>query len=471
MLRKVLLTSVSTAFALGLNFALPASVQAHNCVGEMHYTAEGKITVNLGTNFSRRTGIDEEPLHDIQVRLRRANRPGSELTSNTVTTDANGNYKAHGCFARDTNGILSGGNPIEITVQARFRSDRLKLRNANLIDTNWHDIHTYTDRNGGTLDLPTITYNEPNAIAAEFDTFAQIWWVYSRELDRFAKRGVGLTDRISVTYPHNSLFYPEETAHVVGKNNYLGSDDGPNDWEEPWTMLHEIMHSYHALRLDGNAAPGCLVDAHHQPPSSWRSSRCSGFMEGLSEAGARYLLQKHYNQSIEADTIDPDDLMVPAPVSEMRDPDGAGGSFVTNFPVLSMDDVERTDAGWLNLFLYLFAQDEWTPAGLVPPTICSSAKDVKLFQLLRALEAEQLGMSSITVRDVLRLLERQIDGFERRDSDIYEMLVDAGTARLSVMQARVDDEFCALKQVKRESVNTGLQSVGDRSNLKQINRN
>lgn len=468
--RGVLLTSVSAAFALGLNLTFPTSAEAHKCVGEMHYTAEGKITVRLGANLSRRTGVAEEPLHDIQVRLRRNNRPGSELTSNTVTTDENGNFKAHGCFARDTNGVLAGGNPIEITVQARFRSDRLKLRNANLIDSNWHDVHTYADQDGGTRDLPTITYNEPNAIAAEFDNFAEIWWFYSRELDRFAKRGVRLAKRISVTYPHNNPVMPDTTGYVFGRDIFLGSDDHPGDFSEPHTMAHEFVHSYQALRLDGYLAPGCLLDAHHQPASNWRSSRCSGFMEGMAEAGARYLLEKHYNRSVATTVDDPDDLMVPASVSEMRNPQTVGRSLVTNFPVRSMDDVERTDAGWLNFFLYLFAEDEWTPAGLTASIGCSSPTDVKLFQLFRALEAEQIGMASITVRDVLRLLERQIEGFDRRDSDIYEMLVDAGNARLSNMQARVDDEFCVLKQVKNPSVNTSVQSVGNSPALSRVDR-
>lgn len=470
MLRRTLLTSAAASATLVVQLSFPSVVLAHDCVGEMHYTAEGKIELRLGTNFARRTGLSVEPMNDIEVRLRRDNRPGSELTSNTVSTDQNGNFKAHGCFARDTNGILGGGNPIEITVQARFRSDRLKLRNANMIDSNWHDIHRYTDRDGGNRDVGTITYNELNIIDGEFDTFAEIWWLYSRELDRFQKRGVGFDKRISVTYPHNSVFYPDTTAHVIGKNNYLGSDDGPDDWDEPLVMLHEIMHSYHALRLDGNAAPGCLMDAHHQAPSNWRSSRCSGFMEGLAEAGARYLLDKHYGLSTEASVPQTEALVTPASTSEMRNPTAAGGSLVTGFAVRTMDDAERTDAGWLNFFLYLFTENEWSPNGLAPRNPCSSAMDVKLFQLLRALEAESLAMSSVTFRDVLRILERQIDGFDRRDSDIYEMVANPANANVSAMQARIDDEFCKL-----EAVQAGRNSASVRANsadgrLQQVSR-
>ena len=357
---------------------LGTEASAHNCVGEMHYTAEGKLQVELGSNFSSKTGVSLEPIRDVEVRLRRDNRPGSELTSNVVTTNESGNYKAHGCFARDTNGILAGGSPIEITIQARFRSDDLKLRNANLIDSNWHTVGRFTDRDGGTNDVGVRTYNRSgNVIDQEFDTQAQIWWLYKRELDRFTARGVDIPGRVTVTFPHNSPFFTANTGFAMGRDLFLGADDGPNNPEEPDTMIHELGHAVHTTHFSGDVVSGCLIDAHHQPASNWRSSRCSGFSEGLSEAGSEYLLDRHYSTPVES----------PASIARMRNP---GNSFP--FRVLrSLDDVERTDVGWMNFFRYLFQADEWDPNGLTARPGCT-ATDVKFFQLVRALEAENFAL-------------------------------------------------------------------------------
>lgn len=423
---------------------------AHDCVAEMHYTAEGKIQLELGNNFAKKTAQTLVPLENVQIRLRRDKHPGSELTSTTVSTDKDGNYIAHGCFARDTNGVLTGGKDIEITIQARFRSDELKLRDANLLDNEWHTVGRYKDRDGGTNDVGVRTYNRAgNITAPEYDELAQIWWLYSREMDRFAKRGAGITKRVTVTYPHNA---PRDaaTAYAVGRDIFLGSDDGPHDKDEPVVMIHELFHAWHATRLSGDFTSGCILDAHHQPASSWASSRCSGFSEGLAQAGARYLMDRHYRTAVSA----------PASIATMRRP---GNNFPWS-PLRTLDDVERTDTGWENIFRYLFAQNEWAPNGLTPSYAACSAKDVKLFELLRALQDENFSLPGATLREVLRILERQVDGFDRRDSDIYEMVLDPANRDVDAMQARVDNEFCKLNQEVRDTVDTGL-NAGDLQQL------
>lgn len=438
------ITHRATAAAIGLVALISTPAFGHNCVGEMHYTAEGKLQLELGRNLANRTGISLEPMRDIQVRLRRDGRPGSELTSNVVSTDENGNYKAHGCFARDTNGILAGGDPITITIQARLRSDDLKLRDANLIDSDWHTVGRFTDRDGGTNDVGVRTYNRAgNIIDGEYDTQAQIWWLYKRELERFDKRGLGIPGRVSVTFPHNAPRDPDG-AYMIGRDIFLGADDGPNNTREPDTQLHEAVHLLHVEHLKGDFSPGCIADAHHQPASNWRSSRCSGFSEGLAEAGSKFLLDRHYNENLVSNAPPP------VSVAQMRNP----GGFWPATPLRSLDDVERTDVGWENFFRYLIQGDEWGPNGLTARAGCS-ATDVKFFQLIRALRDENFNMNSATIRDVLRVLERQIDGFERRDSDIYEMVADPSNTNLAAMQDRVTNEFCALTPVVRDNINTG----------------
>ena len=49
-----------------------------------------------------------------------------------------------------------------------------------------------------------------------------------------------------------------------------------------------------------------------------------------------------------------------------------------------------------------------------------------------------------------------MDDFDRRDSDIYEMVIDPANRDVAAMQARVDDEFCVLKAVVRDDVGTNI---------------
>lgn len=431
----------SKVFFVGFLLMLfaPAEIaSAHNCVGETHYSASGRIQTVLTQVLREKTGLNAVDLRGVEVRLSRikdsrrpVGDPERSASGPKARTDATGNFSVHGCFARDSNGILPGGDNIELAIEVRYKSDELQIRRPDGV--NWWVIDSWMDRGGtnrarGTIVIPETNFNLlPQGFERLFviNTHANIWWVFDRELRNFRDHGITFTNRVTVTYPHDSLVVTDGSSYAITRI-YLNVDDGPQFAGGPGTMLHELIHIWHVKNLSGNTNPNCLIGANHQAPSNLLSNRCTGFMEGISEAISERLMHRRYGRR-------PDSAI--KPVSRAALAAGSSNRF-PSFPITSLSDLERTDDGWEQFFRLLFTRNEWASDIAIVPLDCGIA-DIGIYKLMNALEAVHYNLSSPRVLDILQILVQQVDGFEERDMNIYAALADPTNVPQAVM-----DTFC-----------------------------
>lgn len=376
------------------------------------YTFEGRLQAKLSSHLQNMGNPSPVDLSNVQVRVVRAK--GSKLRGKTAdtVTGPNGHFKITKKFAKNRSGFgVPGKKDIRFNIDVRFRNNSLKIRKGGWGKVNWHTIARVRDQNGGTNNVGSRifgahTHRELNKDLAV--KHAQIFWIYQKAIQKFESEGIGFPSRVTVTYPHKNIFMKKDKGFAVN-NAFLGQDDHPGNRDEPRTMMHELIHVWHAQHLPGNATIKCIFDGHHNDPDKLFPSRCSGFTEGLAEALGRELSYELFGKP----------KPVPETMEALREAK-AGKSYALN----DIQDAQRSDLGWENFFLFVMRSNEWAVFDSVNSSAVScNPGNVSVYEILSVLKQENPRPGQITFASFTNMLDQRA-GLTKANAAIYELLGD-----------------------------------------------
>jgi hypothetical protein len=357
-------------------------------------------------------------LQGVQLRIVRAGSPLKWAQGPDVVTDANGEYNVNCTFARDRNGVVPGGKKIRFKVMARFRDSEFKVRKAGWAKNNWFEVgrERGCNRSGGVF-TDACRDNDFDNVNENFDTndtagkHAYMWWFYNRLQDDLENENVGLTHRpvfkrkLTISYPNRFVF---QDGSFFLFNIHLEQ----GDWENNETMIHEFMHRWDVGKLGGEGHVSCLLDAHHEPPNQWNSSRCSGFMEGFAEAAAEGINHELYGANISPETH-----------SDLR-----AGNTGHGYSVGNLSEAERSDVGWENFIQLILVDNEMD---YVDGSESCDPTDVGIFEMLRVLQRDASRRAdwyklrpNASFSWFTDILQDHVSGFTSRDAELYQRLGD-----------------------------------------------
>ena len=393
-----------------------ASAAACGGGGNKSYRFRGHLAVDA--DWDDDGSVETIDLEGVQLRIVRAGSPIKWAQGPDVVTDENGDYDVTCTFARDRNGVAPGGKKIRFKVMARFRDDEFKIRKAGWAKNNWFEVgrRRGCNRSGG-LATPKCRDHNFTGIDKTFDTnntagkHAYMWWFFNRLEDDFEQENVGLTDRpvfkrkLTVSYPNRFVF---QDGSFFLFNVHLEQ----GDWNAHETMIHEFMHRWDVGNLGGEGHFNCLLDAHHEPPTRWNSSRCSGFMEGFAEATAEGINAALYGGSIDPETHEA----------------LQNGTTGHGYSVRTRDEAERTDVGWENFLQLILVDNEMR---FVDGSASCDPTDVGVFEMLRVLQADRSRKAdwyklrpNATFSWFTDILQTHLSDFTAEDAEIYQNLGD-----------------------------------------------
>lgn len=385
-------------------------------------------------------GDDTRPLPGVQIKIVRQGSPFKGIQSPDVVTDANGEFQVHCKFLRDRNGAAApGGKKVRFEIRGRFRGPELRVRKGGWFKNNWFLVGRERGCNrdnkpllpgvGACKDFRHNNVNKTWDTDSRAGQHASLWLFYHDLMDRLDQHNVGLTfDRFGVTQGKRKLTvtYPDRNIGNWFRQNILNQNArsfylinihlAQGDWNATETLIHEAIHRWDVGHTRGHAALVCLFDAHHQSPDNWRSSRCSGYEEGLAEAVAQKLHQLHYGGG-PPDTLTHWDLRT-------ANPDGL------DYQVENRDEAERTDIGWQNLFTLLWTEDEFGSFWSAGDADWCDPSDVRVYRVLQALKADAPRAAQWLVQGnadfewLTDILRRHVSYFDREDAQFYQMLGD-----------------------------------------------
>lgn len=389
---------------VGLILPLKSSVAQH-----FDYTFEGDLKAELSNNLQNKGNPSMVDLSGVEVRVVRRHGTNLRGKSADAVTGPDGSFTITKQFARDRDGALPGRKPIRFQVDVRFRNDNLKVRKGGWGKVNWYTVAHVNEIDGGTNDLGNLVFNGSNdrdlgnQLAADH---AQIYWIHQKAIDEMESKGLEFPNRVSVTYPHKNIFKGKDAGFAI-TNSFLGEDDNPRNSDEPRTMMHELIHVWHVQNLRGNATIKCLVDGHHNDPDKLFPSRCSGFTEGLAEAVGWQIAQDLFGYRDQE----------PNSMWELRNAN-AGKPYELN----DIQDAQRSDLGWKNMFRFVIVQNEWSPFNSINAAdVPCNPSDLSPYEILGAIDNASPKPGQMTIARMANMMEEQTS-LSTKDAKIYQLL-------------------------------------------------
>jgi len=390
-------------------FLIPLTLSAQ----QVDYVFEGQLQVKPSTVMQNYTKVSGAPINLEDVDVRVVRRKGSKLRGKSpdAQTDKNGRFFIKKKFDRDRNGRLPGKKDIRFQVDIRFRNDDVKIKKGGWGKVNWFTVATFNDRandgDGAGKDLGNMVFNQDTEEQLKDDLaskHAELYWIHMKVVDTLASHRVGLSNKITVTYPHKNIFKGKDKGFAM-RNSFLGNDDFPGDPDGLRTIMHEIVHVWHMQNMRGNASVKCLFDGHHKDPDKLFPSICSGFTEGLAAAAGQKLAHDIFGRH------DPS----PYPMWRLRQ-----AMADKPYQIKDLNDAQRSDLGWENFFLFITERGSVWDIFSEANASCDP-QDASVYQLLNFIDDSDIRPGRMTFAKFAGLLESDL-GMSSRDAAIYEKL-------------------------------------------------
>lgn len=401
-------------------FLCTVLLAASTATAKKMYTFKGTLNVEL--TDVKYTGNQVKPLKRVQLRVVREKSPTKGAVGKHTVTNEYGEFQINRKFAKDRNGILPGGKNLRFLIQARFRNPKLKVRKGGWLKNNWFTIAKEQGKGGGNFNLKTLTFNRNsekhdlnNDLAGKH---AQIWWVYTRMLNKLQKNHVPLQKRITVIYPDKHVYGIGSDRswflHKVHLDKTLFND------KPEWctnTMIHELMHQWDIEHMTGEKSLNCLIAVHHKSPKKPLSSRCAGFMEGFAEAFTLKFSNMYFGGK----------KFEPLSHKTLRN---GNFPYIPQYNITNKNEAERSDIGWLNFFTFLWTQNESPHIGGAAPTSTCNLTDVSVYEVLRMLRDERptkakwLVIAPAKFKWFTDMLQQRFQQFDSTDAKGYQLLGD-----------------------------------------------
>jgi len=386
------------------------------------------------------------PLQGVKVRVKR--QGGTGAGRKTVTTDSQGRFGDTWRFARDRDGIGPGRKNIRFAVQAQFNSAALKISLGGRPLKPWDTLAEVEGKDCIQFILRTHVFNADAKSDLRYTARrAYLYAVPDRLLQKLRWENVGLKSQLQVIYPDRHVYsLVMDSSWYIHKSHIVW--DG---WSDVRTLIHETMHQWDVNWLKGEKNLVCIADAHHKPPSNWRSSRCSGFMEGFAEATARAI----FNDLFAGHTFYSTRGRYGGPQTreQLRNDNDTSGS------IRNLDEAERNDDGWRNFLQFIIWENEWASFENegVPNLRHCQPGDVNVYTMLRALKAESASKSNIvkgnaTFAWFARIMQRRVSGFSARDARFYRFFGNPSLSGAQIQQEMCADELARQEETKRDKL-------------------
>jgi len=276
---------------------------------------------------------DGEPVEGVQVKVSGRSALGATLGLGynewgTEVTDANGE-----CSVSKTE-----CGERRVKVEAKFESDDLRVEGPD--SHTWYQLHDTLDEvDAMAIDLGGEPFGGESGeqSTSQARTDAQTWVLYRRAIDYVSSLGFPFLNHTTVHNPTTVAPNGSWTDPVLHEIHIA-----PEFTDSAWNMLHELGHAWMYPREIGE---GCLTWAVAQDGDThdFQEKRCVSYNEGGSNFFASTLER-------EMDAAGLISVSAPSPTPQTRaDLVGRG--------LISLDRVEKNEAGWDQAFAVLASWD------------------------------------------------------------------------------------------------------------------